>query len=388
MKQKKKTILSSTKKIVFTVIWILIIIKLFLYDIDLYVFHKLPTPICEFCIELRFFIILFLIAIVLLLQGMKRFALNLGLFFAFPFILLYYGLSIFFGGFSVFKKIRSFKYKFLTTILSIPAIYSILKFHDKLVIIISMVYLIMYLFLAFYYATVSLSAPLNIFSKINDFLKNFIKKYFTPSVNEEIAKLENLSEDNQKMKQERIKILSTVLGFVKIYETISTILLRLQGARVIVLYFLGVVLLIFTLTVVICGFEYYSLAHHFGDHFIIQSSDSIFEFFYFSFLTILSIDFGDITPISSWAKILVTFEIASGIYIAIMLFFIFTTIVLERYKDEVNILIGTFKTESDSIQTMINKEFKSEEITRAIEYMKREKDESKSKKGNNGNKNK
>ena len=90
---------------------------------------------------------------------------------------------------------------------------------------------------------------------------------------------------------------------------------------------------------------------------IIGLASNFWTSLYFSFSTLVTANYGDIVPTSSIARLLVSFEVASGLLIGIILFFIFTTIILDKYKKDISVLIEKLLDEEVVIKDLMKREF-------------------------------
>jgi hypothetical protein len=174
----------------------------------------------------------------------------------------------------------------------------------------------------------------------------------------EIEAARKYSSDSQEFKTKRGSNLLILYFLNSLFFFSATRLKKIQESRILDIYLIGTLLYTFFLTIIVYALEYLALYHLNPSSFQGDVNNSFFYFLYISFNTLLTVSFGSFAPITTSARFLVGLELFSGVLILIILFFIITTIMRERYREDASLLVGQLNEEGLKIENLIQEEYK------------------------------
>ena len=154
----------------------------------------------------------------------------------------------------------------------------------------------------------------------------------------------------------------------RIFKWASSFLGSPRGNLIIVVYFITSTFITLALTIFIFATEYYGLVKLNPFSFLGFTSPNFLTSLYLSFLTITTNNYGDIIPKSGIAQLFISLEILCGIIIGVLLFFIFYTITLEQYRNDLKKYTERFLCEKGEIIGIIHNEY-GKDITSVISPM-------------------
>ena len=216
-----------------------------------------------------------------------------------------------------------------------------------------------FLLLVFHYFERFYSAfrPETLISSINGFIKTkwansreelFLKDIF------DSQKHPPGSKDYRAKKFEKIIL---ILFFNIGYRFIADKLKKFQESRLLAVSSILKILISLGLTVVVYGFEFMALNRLVPGSFIVPDDSGIFFYLYASFNTILTMGVPDFKAIGPLAKLMTSTELIFSLLLLIILFFVFTTIVRERYQGELDELISLVGNENSQICDLLISHF-------------------------------
>jgi hypothetical protein len=168
--------------------------------------------------------------------------------------------------------------------------------------------------------------------KIEIFQKQYFKKKEVADSEEKIDKLkENLRKN--------IELWSKTIIFIK------TIINKIYSKGNLLKYFALFFILSIILIVLIFSLEYYGLAKLNENSFLGLSLENYFDYFYFSFTVLSTIDSGGIFPSTIIAKILVMIQFLIGIILFYIFIMSFLYIAAESVTKQKNRLFDKIKNE-------------------------------------------
>jgi hypothetical protein len=218
-----------------------------------------------------------------------------------------------------------------------------------------------------------ISKPLKIIGKAQDFMFKSWEKMKTTTLLKGVQDWKALNPEDEKYNQKKMESLSLLGAFNWVFIKTARLLKRMQGEKVMITYFIISVGYTFFLTVFLFGLEYYAISI-ISPVSITGIKQNFFSALYFSFNTLITINYGDIVPSTTVARLLVSFESFCGLILGVILFFIFTTVILEKYKRDMDVLIEKLRQEGKGVRLLIEKEFAKgvkELITEFTEYQKK-----------------
>ena len=165
-----------------------------------------------------------------------------------------------------------------------------------------------------------------------------------------------LDPNDENYNKKKAENLSLAWMMNRVFYRLAKYLQRAENAKIISIYFIYSISFTFFYTITIFAFEYVACAYLFPESFN-GFYPSLLNSFYFSFLTIITMNFGDIVPVSGIAKVLVSLEALSSLVIGVILFFVFTTIILDKYKKDIDDLINKLFEEEVIVKQLMTREF-------------------------------
>ncbi len=370
---------SKTARDVFAFfLWAYAIIKLFVFDFDVYLIQT-HIPNLWWLIKFKFVILVVLISIYWLTVGDKRFLKALLFLGLFPFYLLLWriGRLVFRNWFTAFAVVgyvgsflKTLKYNFLGFTLFCAASLLVLITDQPYLIILGIILLTFYLILHFskriFYAFVP--------SKAMVFPRDGIVKILTLTKEQFALPPEIKSTAIERFTTEQKSKWELNLQLLLLANRATTFtaskLREFQESRLIILYFIFGLLFTFFISVILFGVANLGLQKLDQAAFSSPIPRNIFFFVYYSFNTILTNGIADFYPISAYARLLNSAEVFFGIFIIVILFFMFTNIKSEKAKSEMDSLINAMNQQSLELESFINQEF-SMDIERAITEVKK-----------------
>ena len=159
--------------------------------------------------------------------------------------------------------------------------------------------------------------------------------------------------------------LQCILILNRATSCVASNLRRFQESRLMILYFIFGLVLTFFITVVvfaIVNFGQYRIDPH---AFSGQGPASFPFFVYYSLSTILGNVVADFYPISPCSRVFNIIEVLLGVFILVILFFMYTNIKSDKTKTQMDSLITSLDQKGTDLELFINQEF-SVDVERAI----------------------
>ncbi|WP_035399421.1 hypothetical protein [Exiguobacterium sp. OS-77] len=374
-----KILINKLIKCTAIMIWIYVIIKLFFFDIDVYIIKKFAPEKINY-INYKFLFIISLVALLFIFKKNKAFIILLYIAF-FPLILVTWEIPYF-----IFKQkswvlaiacINSFitiiiSLKQLIVMLSVYliSVFIVINTNNKYAILVVLITLCCF----FLYAISKRIIMIFKSSKINDFYRNIILQPFTDNLRKQIAldhtikniPFENLDE-NQKSKW--VEKLQTTVLYNRLYIFMSKKLKNYQESKLSYAYYaFSIISLIF---LVIVTFSIINLGVYKIDKnaFKLTGSSSFFTFFYYSFNNIVINGIDEIKPQNMISKTLYMFEVS----IAMVISMIFVTLMFsaknEKNNQELDRIITKFEDRGNELELMIKEDYDLNTIDEALEKL-------------------
>lgn len=346
-------------------IWLYCIVKLFIYDADVYFFHKyLPNQ--QWLIDFKFIVLLVLVTIYWLTVGNKHFYKSFFFLLVFPLYLIFWriGKLVFknwFTALAVISYVSSFfssiKFNFMTFTLFIGASTLILSSSNNFLISLGICLLFIFLFLQFgrrvYFAFIPSKAlvfPRQGYARIVNLM---INQY---SLSDEIKNTE-VQKLNVEQQNKRIANLQFLIIINRVTSFIAIKLREFQESKLMLLYFIFGLLFTLCSTVILFAFVNYGVQKIDPMAFNVQQPKSVLFFLYYSFNTILTNGIADFYPLSSFARLLSALELLFGFFIVVILFFMYTNIKNDKAKEEMDNVVNSLNTQSEEIEKYISQEY-------------------------------
>ncbi len=364
-KKKEKTY-KSLKKYIFLLGWIYLFSKVFIIDLEQFLFNKFNlTEI--WVLKYRFIISIILASSLWIYLGTLRFFKNVGLFLLVPFKILFWNLPVLFA-YRIPKKIvekkywilllgyinssisffRNLKYNLLKVSLVFFAILVLFNSTNAILLWWSLVVFSGYLMIHFYGRINLAIQPINIFN-LNIKMLNLekVEKFLIP----EIILTEEEKTDSEKLIRRQNQHLKSLLVTKIALNFIGEKLQSFSNKGVFLLYMLGKVIITFNLCIVMFTFINYALYKISFDNFQIRRDNpvTVFDFLVYSFYSIIP-DGVYVEPISNIAW---SIKMISS-YIGVVLIGIFLmsgiSIFTTNYEKTIEVVVNYSSSQAKKIE--------------------------------------
>ncbi|KAA3633536.1 MAG: two pore domain potassium channel family protein [Calditrichaeota bacterium] len=316
------------------------------------------------------------IVIVFIIIRFKKFMFYLFGFFMFPLKLVFWifpkklfrlSIIVYLAINEMLNVIKSFKYKVISSLLYILASYLIIYNANMYMMLISLCIIVSILVLHYINRFTTITRPVLILQQLFDFLLvawEKKKQKFLDQMNSLIKYESNIKE----YKQKKIELVNEIWGYNRFFKRTSNFLNHHKSNLTVVYYF--VISIIYTLFFTILSFAlvFVSISKIDVNSFSSRQVLTFWDSIYFSFNTIFTTEFINYYPITSISKIFVVSEVVLGVFIGVILFLLFTSVIVENYKTLSNKISSKLDTEVEFTYKLINDNFEEpiEELTKII----------------------
>jgi hypothetical protein len=374
---KTKTVLKKILGELFAFgLWIYIVIKLFVFDFDVYLIDTY-FPSLSWLVYFKFLLFLVLTMVYWISVGDKNFFKAFAFILFYPFIVLFWRIPQLFIGnwFAIIGAIgfgisfyRSLKRNYITFTLVVLSSVLIIITNKPIFLISSIIVLSSILLFHFsrrlFYSFVpskALFLPKQAALTLLERTKNNLK------LPEEL-RTTTIDKYTEEQKNKWSYTLQTMLLVNRVSYYVASKLRELQERRLVILYFIFGLLFSFFLTVLVFALNNYALQKIDATAFSDPSQKGLLFFIYYSFSTIINSAITDFYPLSAFARVFHLSEVFMGVFLLVILFFVYTNVKSDKTKAEVEDLISTLASQGKEIEVLINHEF-SMDINQAIDIV-------------------
>lgn len=377
-KPKESKWVVGLREILGGLLWLYLIIKILVYDIDVFILNTI-NPSWTAILNYKFFIIIGLILVLWIILGNKKFSKLIATLLFFPLIFLFWRIPKMFwkskswvGVFAsigiVFTFISSIKINFIIFALLCFSILVISISNSQFLLISAMGSLFLYLFYHFSKKFKYAFKPSHIFTIQADAVnKHWDKIRDNFKIAEEIKESE-FDNMNANQKEKWCANLQNALILNRLFFFITSKLRKFQKSRLNIIYYLVSMFFTIILTVVIFSLLNFALYKLDPQAFNSEPKGNFFFFIYYSFNTLFTSSVNDFYPISDFARFLNSFEILFSFVLLAIVFFLFTTIIRDKHNDEINSVINDISKKGHELEGLINVEYKMD-VYQAIELL-------------------
>jgi len=367
--------LSISREIVAILFWIYVLVKLFVFDIDLFIANKLFHNYI-WLLNFKFFIFIGTIAVIWLFTKNKQILFWFIYITFYPFIIFFWKIPSYvlkrknwIFMFAVIDAVISFsksiKYSFITAALFLISIVIIFSTSREILLwpaILTQLSILLIVCIHRFILVFKTSNLLNFFIEIRKF-----KKFETSSfaLDESIKNLPFTSLDQKQLEKWTTNLETSVL-LNRVFLFVAKKLRDYQNSG---FNFVSYVLTILLLTImIIFSFSVINLGLFKinNDLFSLSSTPSFFTFFYYSFNSLLFNSIQEIIPVMPISQ--ATFMIEA--FFALFLLAIFVSLLLsvrsQRHADELNEIIKGIETRGIEFESLIKDEYKINSIEEAM----------------------
>jgi hypothetical protein len=362
---KKQKIAKILKRVLFLIIWLIIILNIFGFDVISTLLNKFVVNIYINTMFHKYHFYIYGIILILALLIFKIHKLILG-FLSLPFYIIFIFIPKYSFKASVqlikivtsfFTATKTLKFKITKLVILVLSAVAIVSQQNKYLVMVAMILLFLDLIWHYIRKFYSISMPVRMIGFLKDRMFNGWEKVKQDIILKNVTEWKQMDPQDEKYNQKKAESLGVAWLINRIFYRSAKYLKRAENTKIISIYFISSITFTFIYTLIIFALEYRSLSYINPESFRGLNGSNFLDYLYFSFLTFITMNFGDIIPASGLSKFLVSMEALSGIIIGLILFFIFTTIILDRYKKDMDTLINKLFQEETVLRGMLEVEF-------------------------------
>lgn len=381
-KKEKRTnnrFFSIIREIIALLFWVYIPIKLFVFDIDVFLVNKY-LPKFVWLLNFKFFILIGTIAVFILVIKNKNFLPWFLYIFFYPIIILFWKIPLFVfkqkswtfafalinAGISFFKSI---KYNFIIATLFLISFAIVFSSSNEKLLWLAIFTLFILILLTYVNRFIFVFKPSSIFQiyiKIFSVIKNYGIKQPTLFALEESIKNLPIEDLNQDQIIKRTNNLQFSVLFNRICLFVGKKLKDYQSSGInVVSYTLSILLLIF-LTIFSFGLINLGLFKISNEFFNFSTVPHFFTFFYYSFNNLIFNSIKEITPVMPIAQIVFMAEAFLAFFVGVIFVSLVLSIKSQRYAEELNKAIESIEAQGMGMEGFIKDEYKINNINDAM----------------------
>lgn len=378
-KNVKNIILSFLRQSLALLIWAYLIIKLFIFDIDVYLVQKF-FPSYEQILNYKFVVIIITLALLLIIFRKKFLPWILYIVFYPAIVILWKIPYLIFRqkswslAFAVLNAIisffRSLKYSFIAFAFFIAGATAILFFSNTLLIWSALFIILTIIITTYARRFIFIFKPSDVFQfyiKIFSTIRNWGTKTDDKGVSFfALGDTTTIVEMNETQLQSRSSKLQMSVLYNRICLFVGKKLREYQNSRLNIVYYLVNLLSLILLTIISFALIYTGLFKINASYFTYSNDPSFFTFIYYSFNSFIFNSIDILTaahPISQIAWMIQTFLVFTlGVILVTLLF----SVKNDRHSEELNKVIQDIETEGKEMEIFIKNEYKINTIADAL----------------------
>lgn len=341
------------REIIALIVWCVAFAELFVFDIGSYLSARVPG--LDSALQFRFLILLGTISVLWLVLGNRRFMLFVGYIVAYPFVIVFWIIPRFLFhnwavvvAFSpaVHSIVTTFRTSFILSSVAVISSFVICLAPNPPLVVAGMTYLGVYLVVHFVRRFRVAFSPSTVFADVSV----VIRQVWSYTKESTMAKRpEGLDRDSpeykQKFGQNLLVMYMVSSGLYFLGERLREVI----NSRKLDLYFLGSLLYTFVLTSIAFSLEYFGLERVLPGSFIGQPDPGLIQFLGFSFSTLMTSDISPLKPASGLAQTGAYIQLFGSLLIIVLLVFVVLTSIRERYRQDLDGVVGELREASDNI---------------------------------------
>ncbi|MFI3121584.1 MAG: hypothetical protein QX203_16550 [Methylococcaceae bacterium] len=353
------------REIVAVLFWIFLIVKLVVFDLDIYIVeHYIPS--LHFLLDYKLFIFLGLISFFWIIIGKKEFPIICIYIAVYPLVVMFWKLPVLcLRNWSAtivmvpatFGFITNFRLTFISYALAMIASVFILESQSKLGILLSMIILFVLLVVRLWISLVK-AYKSTVFSKISFGLSAFKKKLAETSFLKNMLEKTNPSTSIDSNKESFNGQLSMFYLIHSVFEFMTEAINDVMKSRKMDLYLIFSWLYTYTGTAFIFSFEYLGLYKINPKSFSGAFEPNFLSFLGFSLGKLTPSSVSIIIPMDIYAISICYAEVISSLFIIIILIFTILTAARERYKEDMDAIIEELNEIGELLQNGSQQIFK------------------------------
>ncbi len=354
-----------TRELVAAGLWSYIVVKLFIYDVDRLLIASI-APSLDFVLRYRFFLIVGTVALLWLILGTRRFRSFILYILFYPLIVLLWKIpALVFKNWAtllvfapaIHTVLTTFRARFITLGFGVLGALAILASQNKPLLVSAMAILMMVLVSHYLRRFHNAFSPSSVFADMGRLIRRLWEGAIHATVLKQIREAKDLDPESEEYAKKRFETLQSLYIFNKVTQVIALKADEVMARRRIDIYFITSLLYTFVLTVIVFALQYFALEKVSSGSFDVNGTPNIWLFIAYSFNTLITADLGLAVPKNVWATVLCNMELAAGVFILIILVFVLTTIIRERYRDDMKLAIDQLRRQATQLEDTIRKEY-------------------------------
>lgn len=353
------------RELVAIAVWVSVFVQLFVYDIDVLAVDTI-APQYLYLLQYRFLALFGIVAILWLALGTPRFRASIAYVLFYPIVVLCWKLPrlVFrnWAAFLVFapaihSTITTFRARFISAGFGVLSMLVVLASKNQGLLIGAMTIMLIILVDHFRRRFYAAFQTKTVFVDLGNFFRAAGESVRQRTVSVDLEKVAKLDPKSEEYKAKRFEVLGTLFLFSLLYEFLAVKANEMLKRRSIDLYYVSSLLATIATSVFVFGLEYLALEKVQPGSFSTSGEPSFWNFLALSFNRLLATDYGFVLPVSGWAQILYNVELVASLFILVIMVFVLTTIVRERYRDDMDEAVGMLREQSGKVEELLEKEF-------------------------------
>lgn len=380
-KKTKDVIVSFFRQFLALLIWVYVIAKLFVFDIDIYLTQKF-FPSYDWVLNYKFVIIITAIALLLILSRKNFLAWFLYIVF-FPAIVLFWKIPYFIFrqkswalAFAVLNSIisffRSLKYTFIVFAFYIAASTAILFFHNAFLIWAALFTILIIIIITYIRRFIFIFRPsdifqfyIKIFSAIRTWGTKTDKGVSFFALEDNIKSITVIEMNDTQLQSWSSKLQMSVL-YNRICLFVGKKLREYQNSKLNIVYYVINLLSLIILTIFSFALIYSGLFKINASYFTYPNEPSFFTFIYYSFNSFIFNSIGTLTAVQPISQIVWMIQTFLVFILGVILVALLLSVKNDRHSEELNKVIEEVEKEGKKMETFIQDEYKINSIADAL----------------------
>jgi len=368
--------INAIKEALAILFWVYVLVKLFAFDIDIFLMSKF-LPEYAWLLNLKFFILVFGIALVWLVTKNKH-ILSWSLYvFFYPVIIFLWKIPFFILkqkswilAFAFVNSIISFfqsaKYNFITSAFFLASLAIIFNFSNEKLLWSATVIILALLLLTYVHKFILVFKPSSVF-QFHIKIFSSIRKHFASSfeLDESIRDLPVVNLDQKQMEKWTTNLQMSVL-FNRVCLFAVKKLRDYQNSGLNVVSYVLTILMLIVLTIFSFAVINYGLFKIDSGLFGYSIAPNFFTFFYYSFNNLLFNSIKEITPILPISQTVSMLESFFALFLVVIFVSLLLSVRSQRHTEELNEVIEGIKGQGKEMEGFIKDEYKINSIDDAM----------------------
>lgn len=364
------------REIIAILFWVYVVVKLFAFDIDIYLMKKIQ-PGFVWLLDLKFFILIGILALIWLVTKSRSVLVWSSFIVFYPVIMVFWKIPSF-----IFKQkswilafafinamtsfVKSLKYSFITSAFFLISAAIIFRFSTDALLWTATVTIFVILLMAYVHRLVGIFKPSGIFETHMKVVSEISKRgSFLFELDKGIKNLPIEHLDQSQMDKRTASLQMSVL-FNRVCLIIAKRLREYQKSKFSVISYVIAILLLMVLTVFSFATINYGLFKIDANSFSFSQAPNFFTFLHYSFKTVFFNSIPEISPIAPVVQTVSMIEF----FLSFCLLGIFVSMLMsirgERYTEELNGFIAGVEGQGEKIERFIKDEYKIDTVNDAI----------------------